>query len=87
MLKKHSHFLKDLTSVRITDRQFEKLISYLVLLSKGENLPEEARNHQLVGKYKDCNEFHVGGDLIVIYMKIKKDVIVLRIGTHSKLFE
>ena len=69
MLKKHNRFLKDLASVQITDEQFEKLISYLNLLSEGKTLPKEARNHCLVGKYNDCNEFHVGGDLIVIYSR------------------
>ncbi len=86
MLKKHRHFIKDFTSIRITDEQFNRLIEYLHLLSNGKALPSQARDHRLEGNYGDCREFHIGGDLLVIYMKRGEDTIILRIGTHSKLF-
>lgn len=87
MLRKHRRFIKDLSSIQITDEQFNRLIEYLHLLSKSVLLPLEARDHHLEGIYKDCREFHIGGDLLVIYIKKSDDIIVLRIGTHSKLFK
>lgn len=41
----------------------------------------------LLGEYKDSREFHIGSDMLVIYM-VDGDVIkLLRIGTHAKLFK
>lgn len=50
-------------------------------------LPKQARDHALLGEYKDSMEFHIGSDMLVIYM-VDGDVIkLLRIGTHAKLFK
>ena len=41
----------------------------------------------LSGNYKDCREFHLGGDMLIIYIESAVDeVILMRIGTHSQLF-
>jgi len=52
-----------------------------------KQLPPEAKDHQLIGNWKDFREFHLGGDLLVIYKVEKKDLILIRIGTHNQLFE
>ena len=50
-------------------------------------LPVDAQDHALKGEWTDFREFHVSGDLLVIY-QIEGDVIKLvRIGTHSQLFK
>jgi len=51
-------------------------------------LPEEKRDHSLVGNYKGYRECHVRPDLLLIY-KIKKkelELLLFRIGTHSDLY-
>jgi mRNA interferase YafQ len=64
-----------------------KYIQFLALLMDGEELPEEANDHALKGEWVDFREFHVSGDLLIIY-QIEKDIIKLvRIGTHSQLFK
>jgi len=78
---KQSCFLKDLASVQITDEQFEKSISYLNCYRKVRVCQKKQEIIAQLGNYKDCNEFHVGGDLMVIYMKTKNDIIILRIGS------
>lgn len=46
-------------------------------------LPKQARDHTLLGEYKDSREFHIGSDMLVIYM-VDDDVIkLLRIGTRK----
>jgi hypothetical protein len=41
----------------------------------------------LIGNYSGFKEFHVGGDLLVIY-SIAEDILRLtRIGTHSQLLD
>jgi len=53
----------------------------------GNALPLEARDHTLVGNYSDFKEFHISGNLLLIYF-IENDIIQLtRIGTHSQLFK
>jgi mRNA interferase YafQ len=56
-------------------------------LLKEEILPAEALDHSLKGEYVEYREFHISGDLLVIY-KVENDVLqLLRIGTHAQLFK
>ena len=88
-LKRHRIFIKDFKKVRLADSQFEKLIQYLNSLKDNKPLPAEAKDHSLSGEYQDCREFHLGGDVLIIYLEKPKtkEVILLRIGTHSQLFK
>jgi len=86
-LKRHKQFKKDLRKVNLTDKQFERFIKYVSLLIEGKPLPPEARDHALIGEWKDFREFHLGGDVLVIYEVDGDDLILVRIGTHNQLFE
>ena len=86
-LKRHKQFLKDWRKTRLTDGQFTKLIQFSECLRLEKSLPEESRDHALNGEYQDCREFHLGGDVLVIHMFVKKEVVFLRLGTHSQLFK
>ncbi|MBW2739119.1 MAG: type II toxin-antitoxin system YafQ family toxin [Deltaproteobacteria bacterium] len=80
-------FKKDYQRLKISDKQYTKYIKYLSLLLEGKTLPLEARNHTLIGNYSGFKEFHISGDILVIYY-IKDDIIRLtRIGIHSQLFK
>lgn len=85
-LKRHRSFIKDFKKVSRADSQFEKFIQFLNCLREGEALPPESKDHALLGEYQDCREFHLGGDMLIIYMLGEEEVILLRIGTHSQLF-
>ena len=77
---------KDYQKLKMTDTQYAKYIRFLSMLLDGKELPLEARDHNLIGNYSGFKEFHVGGDLLVIY-SIADDILRLtRIGTHSQLF-
>lgn len=87
MLSQTKSFLKDSKKLRMSDRHFTRFVQYLSLLSQSEALPIEAKDHSLKGEWDDFREFHVSGDLLVIY-QVENDVIKLvRIGTHSQLFK
>jgi mRNA interferase YafQ len=78
-------FKKDYQKLKMSDTQYAKYIKFLAMLLDGKELPLEARDHNLIGNYSDFKEFHVGGDLLVIYY-IADDILRLtRIGTHSNL--
>ncbi len=88
-LRRHKTFIKDLKKARLADSQFEKLIQYLNALKESKQLPAESKDHSLSGEYQDCREFHLGGDMLIIYLENLKDkeITLLRIGTHSQLFK
>ena len=80
-------FKKDYQKLKMSDGQYAKYIKYLSLLLEGKVLPLEARDHNLIGNYSGFKEFHIGGDLLVVYY-IEDDIIRLtRIGTHSQIFK
>ena len=61
-----------------------------LLMMNDEPLPAEWRDHKLTGDWEGFKEFHVKGDLLVIYQMSKKSrfevVVFYRLGTHSELF-
>ncbi|NPA11985.1 MAG: type II toxin-antitoxin system YafQ family toxin [Epsilonproteobacteria bacterium] len=82
-------FKKDEKKLKLSDTQFKKYILYISMLVKQEPLPKEAQEHSLTGEWKDCREFHIGGDMVVIYRIDKKNSVLqlIRIGSHSQLFK
>ncbi len=80
-------FLKDYKKLNISDKHYSKYIEYLSILIKGGLLPSEALEHGLKGKYKNFREFHISGDLLIIYLIEDGYLKLIRIGTHSQLFE
>lgn len=85
-LKRHKEFLKDYKKQNISEQHYAKFIVYLSHLLQKQILPPEALDHSLKGEWSDFREFHVSGDLLVIYA-VKNDTLELyRIGSHSQLF-
>jgi mRNA interferase YafQ len=79
-------FIKDHSKVKWTDQHYTKFIIYIGKLLEKDILPPEAIDHQLKGEWADFREFHISGDLLVVY-HIDEDIIYLtRIGTHSQIF-
>ena len=86
-LKRHKFFKKDELKAKLTDVQYTKRLIYLTLILEGNPLPAEARDHELLGEYKGMREFHLGGDMLLIYT-VAEDILYLqRLGTHSQLFK
>jgi mRNA interferase YafQ len=86
-VKRHKSFVKDLRNNQLSDQHFTKYILYLSKLIEDKPLPQEALDHQLNGEYRDCREFHVSGDLLVIYFIQDETLNLIRIGSHSQLFK
>lgn len=86
-LKRHKSYLKDFSKVKMSEQHYVKYLLYLAALLKEEPLPPEALDHQLQGAFADCREFHISGDLILIYRVEDQTLQILRIGTHAQLFE
>ena len=83
----HKTFTKDLENAKLNPTNSAKIFLYISLLLNKKELPSQARDHFLLGEYKDTKEFHISGDLLVIY-RIENDTLeLLRIGSHSQLFK
>ena len=86
-LIRHKLFKKDMRKVSMSDKHYAKFILYISKVLNGEELPKEALDHSLSGEYKDCREFHISGDLLVIYLIDEQALTLIRIGSHSQLFK
>jgi mRNA interferase YafQ len=80
-------FKKDLSKLKFSNEHYAKYVIYLGKLLAKEELPIEARDHQLKGDWAGTREFHISGDLLVIYMIQNDELILVRIGSHSQLFK
>jgi len=83
----HKIFSKDLKRAKLNPTNTAKLFAYISLLMEERELPAEAKDHNLSGEYQDTREFHISGDLLVVYRIEKETLQLLRIGTHSQLFK
>lgn len=83
-----SRFKKDLKSIQKSDSAMKRFWDAIEMLADGIPLPEEYKDHKLVGNFVGVRECHIRPDWLLIY-KIYEDVLVLellRTGSHSKLF-
>ena len=83
----HKDFTKDIKKAQLNQANHTKLFLYISLLLNQQILPPEALDHALSGEWRDTREFHISGDLLVIYRIHSNRLELLRIGTHSQLFK
>lgn len=85
-----SRFKKSLKRVqKLNGFKPERLKKAIKLLSEGESLPKDFRDHKLTGNLKYHRECHLAPDILLIYKK-EDDVLLLtlvNIGNHSQLFK
>lgn len=80
-------FIRDSNKLKMSDKHFTKFVEYLYLLSQGQPLPTEAKDHALSGEWENFRECHIGGDLLLIYQIEAKAIKLIRMGSHSQLFK
>jgi len=80
-------FLKEYKKIKFTDKLYLKYIVYITTILKEDLLPQEAKDHPLKGNYSDYREFHISGDLLLIYRVEDNILKLIRIGSHSELFD
>ena len=89
VVKATSQFKKDYKLAMKRGLKISLLDEVIVLLSKGEELPEKYRDHALIGNWLGHRECHILPDWLLIY-RIENDVLVLtlsRTGSHSDLLD
>ena len=89
-IKQTTQFKKDFKTSIKRGLNKDKLEEVLVLLQRGEVIPEKYKDHQLQPSrlYKNCRELHIEPDWLLIYKYSDSELILLliRTGSHSDLF-
>jgi mRNA interferase YafQ len=87
-IKPGSKFKADLKKIKHDKSILKTVDEVLKLLTNGQVLPEKFRDHALSGKWNSSRECHVKPDVLLIYRIEKKEkvLVLIRIGSHSDLF-
>jgi mRNA interferase YafQ len=80
-------FEKDLKRVGKQGRNLDKLESVVVLLQHQRPLPTRCRPHPLRGNWTGHWDCHVEPDWLLLYRVTETELILVRTGSHSELFE
>jgi mRNA interferase YafQ len=80
-------FRNDLKRHKRRGRDIEELIAVVELLVEDGGLPAAYRPHKLTGEWKGVWECHIEPDWLLIYEVTATEVLLIRTGTHSDLFE
>ena len=76
---------KDLKRFLLFPDKLKKLYSILKLLQEERPLPEEVKKHVLQGNLSGFLECHIENDFLLIWKDVD-DIYIVRIGSHSELF-
>ena len=84
-------FRRDYQQVKANPRHgkdLDALVSaVLIMLSTDQDLPQQCRDHGLIGDWAGYRECHIKPDLLLIYRKPDEATLRLaRLGSHSDLF-
>lgn len=80
-------FEKDILRQKRRGKNLEKMDIVTFILARDGKLTASFSPHKLSGAYEGLWECHVEHDWLLIYKINDKEVILVRTGTHSDLFE
>jgi mRNA interferase YafQ len=84
-----TQFKRDFKKVRNNQTKVELFKQGLMLILSGEHLPNNYNEHQLKGDKVGFIDIHLAPNFILIYRidKLKSELHLARIGSHSDLFK
>jgi mRNA interferase YafQ len=65
----------------------KSLPAVLELLLSDQSLPPKFNDHPLSGEWKGYRDCHVAPDLVLIYHRTEDVLRLVRLGSHSELFD
>lgn len=79
---------KDAKLMKKRGKDLNKLVNVLFLLSTGNPLPIQYRDHQLTGNLHDFRECHIEPDWLLMYQIFENTLILsaTATGNHADLF-
>ena len=73
---------------RSRERGLDQLLTGVINgLIAGESLAAKFQNHSLKGAYAGCRECHLKPDLLLVYILTPDELRLVRLGSHSELFD
>lgn len=78
---------KLIQSGKFSEADEKILFDVIDSLMKGKNLHIKNKDHVLVGNWKYHRECHIKPDLLLIYRVEGDTLILVRLGSHSELFD
>ena len=85
--RRTSQFKRDVRRLQRRGKDLEKLKVALTALASGTGLAADYRDHVLLGQYRGTRECHLEPDWLLLYEVAEDEVILVRTGSHSDLFE
>lgn len=87
-LVRTSQFKRDYKREKKIDARLDDAFAPVIGLLLGDDpLPERVQDHALGGTWKGCRDCHIRPDLVLIYAKSAEALKLMRIGSHSEVFE
>lgn len=86
-LARTNQFKRDYKKAKKRGKDISRLLEIVTRLASGEKLESRYRDHTLGGEYPDCRECHIEPDWLLIYRLAEEEVVLIRTGSHSDLFE
>ncbi len=86
-IRRTSQFKRDVKRARKRGQDLEKLKEVIGTLAGGGPLQPRHRDHALGGVFRGTRDCHVEPDWVLIYELAEEDLVLIRTGTHSDLFE
>ena len=87
-LVRTSKFKRDYKREKRTDAQLDAVfVPVLEILLGNDPVPERLQDHALGGNRKGYRDCHVRPDLVLIYAISSETLTLVRIGSHSEVFE
>ena len=86
-IDKTTAFLKDLARAKKRGLDLEKLQRIIGILTLGQKLPSNCRDHALKGDMQGKRECHISPDWLLVYERNDEKLVLLlvRTGTHREL--
>lgn len=87
-IKYSKEFKKGLKKLKNDTQSLILLKNIITKLANDENLEAKFKDHKLVGDYEGFRECHIKPNLLLIYKKEERILILscVALGSHSELF-
>lgn len=82
-----SQFRKDLKKAKRQGKDLAALQDVILTLANEQPLEERFRDHELTGNWRGYRECHINPDWLLIYKVVDDDLRLVRLGSHSELFD
>jgi mRNA interferase YafQ len=85
-IRQSSRFKRDIKRLKRQSVDLPQLEKVVFILAAQESLPEQYRDHSLVGNWVGFCECHIKPDWLLIYRVEDDELQLARTGSHAELF-